>query len=132
MVTDRSQCAGLNRQGEPCGMPPLRGGSFCWNHAPEKAEARARARTKGAHRKHSRSGVTAPSNLRLRTVEDVTALIEQAGRVALSLPDSSNKARTIASIAGIALKCVEVGELEARLRVLEQTASGGGSNVGNA
>lgn len=43
------RCEGVTRHGGPCGVRPLTGGSWCFNHAPDPAvrEKRARARRAG-------------------------------------------------------------------------------------
>jgi len=47
------RCVEPNAKGGPCGMPPLRGESYCWSHHPQKRLERKRAQQKGTAIRHS-------------------------------------------------------------------------------
>ena len=57
--------------------------------------------------------------MRLRDVASVQEVIEEAVRDTLAQPNSAQRSRALGYLAGIALKALEVGELEARLAALE-------------
>lgn len=40
-------CNHLTKDGTPCGMAPLAGEPFCWNHSSSVASVRAKARQRG-------------------------------------------------------------------------------------
>ena len=61
--------------------------------------------------------------VRLRTVDEILAVLEQAAGDAMQLDNSAERCRVLTSFAGQALKALEVGELEARLEALEQRAN---------
>jgi hypothetical protein len=62
-----------------------------------------------------------PTGLRLRTAADVLALLEEQVGAVRADPDAGplEKARAAGYLAGIALKAIEAGNLEARLEALE-------------
>lgn len=122
-VSSMQNCEGTNRAGEPCGMPPLAGSRFCWAHCPENREQRRQARALGGRRR-PRIGRPAAvaGRTALRTVEDILRLLERATADQLALPNSAQRNRTLATLAGAALRALEVGELEMRLRQLERAA----------
>ncbi len=62
-----------------------------------------------------------PADFRLKTAADVLALVaEQVGRVRSdgNLP-TTERARTIGFLAGVALRAIEAGDLAARLEAVE-------------
>ena len=63
-----------------------------------------------------------PLPMRLKTAQDVLALIEEQVNAARNESEAGTmqKARTIGYLAGIALKAVEVADLSARVEALER------------
>jgi hypothetical protein len=63
-----------------------------------------------------------PLPFRLKTAQDVLALIEEQVNAVREEPEAGTleKARAIGYLAGIALKAVEVADLSARLEAVEQ------------
>jgi hypothetical protein len=114
-------CEAITTSGEPCQMAPLRGERFCWNHDPAHAADRAAARKRGG-RNSSRAGpVGLPVEpVRLRSVEDVRTMLEDVATETMRLANSNQRSRTLAALLGLALRTLEVGELEARLEALEE------------
>ena len=111
------RCAHVHRSGRPCGGIAIRGSAFCFAHAPEQAEKRAEARRRGGQA--GRVATLAESNLTVRSLGDVVALIEltindcRAGRVDVRI------ANAIGVLANTAIRAIERGDLEARLEALE-------------
>jgi hypothetical protein len=56
-------------------------------------------------------------------VDQILGILEQAAGDAMLLDNSAERCRVLTSVASQALKCLEVGELEARLEALEQRAN---------
>jgi hypothetical protein len=99
---------------------------------PYKDPDRQRA-AKAEHARRSRrgtprgtSGPLVSGDERLETARDVLALIE--GQVVAVLGDdelgTAERARTIATLAGLALRAIESGDLAGRLEGLERHLSG--------
>jgi hypothetical protein len=61
-----------------------------------------------------------PDAVRLDGPGDVLDVIRSAVAAELALPNSSKRNRTLGSLAGVALRALEVGELEGRLAALEE------------
>ena len=63
-----------------------------------------------------------PPSFRLKTAQDVLALIEEQVNAVREEPDAGTleKARCTGYLAGIALKAVEVADMSARLEAVEQ------------
>lgn len=103
-------------------MQPLRGSDFCFTHDPKNGHVRTAARRKGGKRR---------SNVRsLRQVFEpigfgnpatIRALLERAATDAATLPNTANRARALGYLAGLAIKLIEVTEIDARLKALEES-----------
>ena len=113
----RKQCAATRADGEPCGMPPMADGDFCWAHDPTNAEAAAEARRLGGMR-HKRESTLASAYSfgGLGNVQDIRRLIEIAVLDTLGMENSIQRSRPLAYLAQTALKSLEVGEVQDRPR----------------
>ena len=91
---------------------------------PEKRQAYQREykRMRRAGSSQTPSQTLVPLPFRLKTAQDVLALIEEQVNVVRDEPEAGTleKARTIGYLAGIALKAVEVADLSSRVEALEQ------------
>ncbi|MCZ7537527.1 MAG: hypothetical protein M5T61_17560 [Acidimicrobiia bacterium] len=106
--------------GRPCGAPPLRDERYCFAHHPDKAEEVAEARRLGGLRRRRERAVAGAYEFDgLGTVESIRRLVEIAALDALGLENSIARGRLLISAALAGAKLLEVGELEARLAVLE-------------
>ena len=121
----RRQCAATRADGQPCGMPPMADSEFCWAHDPKNAEAAAEARRLGGMR-HKREGTLASAYQfdGLGNVQDIRRLIQIAVLDTLGIENSIQRSRTLAYLAQTALKSLEVGEVQERLGVLEESVLG--------
>ena len=119
MVSGRA-CKFRKEDGEPCRAPPLQDGEFCFWHSPEHAEEVAEARRLGGLRRRRERAVSGAYEFEgLNTVQEVRRLLEIAVLDTLSLENSVARSRTLAYLAQVALKALEVGEMEERLEALE-------------
>lgn len=107
----------MNKRGQPCEMPALEGSSHCFAHAPERAAERAKARKAGGQRNRTPSGEGKPVSL--GSVADVLAELEFVYSETMVQANSAQRSRTAAVLLGVALKTLEVGELEGRLAAIE-------------
>ncbi len=88
---------------------------------------------KKAGRTRSNPAVVTPL-LRIRTAEDVLAVLEKALLEAQALQgltptETMQKARTVATVALTVLKALEVGTLESRIAALESIVNGEGEGI---
>ncbi len=96
-------------------------GEFCFWHSPEHADDAAEARRLGGIRRRREKTVGGTYDFEgLETVRDVRRLLEIAVLDTLELENSVARSRALAYLAQMALKTLEVGELEDRLQALEQ------------
>jgi len=123
MVNHRG-CAGFKDNGERCNSPRLREGDFCLMHSPEHANEVAEARRLGGLRRRREATLVGAYELSgLESVADIRRILEIAILDTLGLENSIARNRTLGSLAGIALRSLEVGEIEERVRVLEQVVT---------
>jgi hypothetical protein len=116
-------CTALRGDGRPCKATPLREEAFCFFHSPETAEEAADARRLGGLHRRKRKSVSAVYGFNgLRTIPDLTALLETASIETLAIENSINRNRTLVSIVSAAAKLLEVGELADRIAALETAA----------
>ena len=113
-------CRATKDDGSPCEAPPLTDGDYCFWHSPEHAAEVAEAGRLGGLRRRREKTVAAAYDLDgLGTVEHVKRLLEIAVVDTLGLENSIARSRTLAYLAQVALKVVEVGDMQERLSALE-------------
>jgi hypothetical protein len=118
-VTSRV-CSARKDDGSACGSPPLRDGDFCLMHDPEHAAEMQEARCLGGLRRRKEKVTSGAYDFEgLSDVGQVRRLLEIAALDALGLENSIARSRTLAYLAQVAVKLLEVGELEERVRELE-------------
>jgi hypothetical protein len=122
-VTTTNRCQASTKAGQPCQGYAGVGSTYCFIHDPEKRAKRKEARSAGGKARHRRRITWADEEIRaavrIRSVDDVLALLERAVVGEMQLENSHSRNRTIASLAAAALRALEVGELEQRLAALE-------------
>ena len=105
-------------------MPPLQGTERCFNHSPDRGRDRAKARKRGGRQRRTPLLFPPPAGpTPLRDVASVQTVLEQVMSETLVQPNSHQRSRTIAALLTVALRTLEVGELEARLAALEALAA---------
>jgi hypothetical protein len=119
MLPDRG-CHFIMPDGRQCRSPALKDERFCLFHSPEHQEEAAEIRRMGGLRRRKEKTVTGAYDLEgLGTVAGINRLLEIAVLDALSLENSLARSRTLGYLAGMALKCLEVSEFQARIERLE-------------
>ena len=114
------RCQALNKQGRPCGAPPLREGSLCFAHAPETKEAAAEARRLGGRRRRREGTIKGAFDLEeIKTGAGLRRILEVALLDVFELENSVPRARTLAYLVSVAARVQEQTEFEACLRALE-------------
>ena len=121
----RRQCAFHLPSGEPCRAAPLKDGDFCLMHSPEHVQEVQEARRLGGLRRKREATLYGVYDFEgLETVSSIRRLIEVAVLDTLGMENSMSRSRTLAYLAQVALRTLEVGDLEKRLSVLEQAVRG--------
>jgi len=119
MVKNRG-CKYVMPDGRRCGAPALRGEEFCLFHSPAHEEEAAEARRLGGLRRRKEKTLAGAYEFEgLGSVADIQRLLEIAVLDTLALENSVARSRTLAYLSQTALRCLEVGELEERLALLE-------------
>jgi hypothetical protein len=122
-------CKYVREDGSPCRSAPLRGEDFCFWHSPAHAEEADEARRLGGLRRRRERAVAGAYEFGgLSTVPDIRRLLEVATIDTLSLENSVARSRTLAYLAQTALKCLELGDLEERLALLEAAVKSRGAS----
>ena len=116
----RRGCSTITDAGIQCRATPLRDEPYCFWHSPEHTEEAAEARRLGGQRRRRERIVSGVYDFEgLDSVPRIRRLIEVAALDTLGLENSVNRSRTLASLATVAVKLLEVGELEARVEAIE-------------
>ena len=116
-----SSCRALKDDGQPCRAPRLRDSEFCFWHSPEHAEEAAEAQRLGGLRRRREKAVAGAYDFDgLDSVPKARRLLEIAALDSLALENSVARSRTLAYLAQVALKALEVGELAERIEALER------------
>jgi hypothetical protein len=111
--------------GRQCRAAPLREGTFCFLHDPERAEDAADARRLGGLRRRREGTVGVVYDLMpLDRVDGIRRLLDIVVADGLGLDNGIGRLRVLIAAATAALKVVEAGEFEARLEALEVAHSG--------
>lgn len=117
----RRQCPVRLPSGELCKAPPVSDSDYCIMHSPEHAKEIQEARRLGGLRRKREVAVSGAYDFEgLETVGDIRRIIEIAVLDTLGMENSLARSRTLAYLAQVALRTLEVGELEERIELLEQ------------
>lgn len=112
MVRARS-CTYEHEDGRPCRAPPLRSGSRCYWHAPEKGGELAEAQRLGGLRRRKERTVAAAYDVGgLRSLADIQRLLDVLAVDALSLENTPARGRLLNSVAHTALKIHEMSQFD--------------------
>jgi len=113
-------CIATTESGAPCKAPPLQDGDYCFAHDPAHEKEMAEARRLGGLRRRKEKAVAGAYDIEgLENVAQVRRIVQIAVVDTLSLENSIARSRSLAYLAQVALKALEVGEFEERLRSLE-------------
>ena len=115
-------CSFVKANGEPCKASPLKNSQFCRIHDPASAREVAEARRLGGLRRRREKTTAAIYDWGgLDSVGNIRHLLSIAVTDTLGLENSVARSRTLAHLCQVSLKALEVGELEDRVDMLEQT-----------
>ena len=114
-------CKAKTHDGKPCKAKPIKGSKYCFIHDPASGEARAQARKLGGQRQRTPHGGN-PDNLpkQIKTLEDIRLLFDYTIAEVIPMENSIPRGRLLLAIIEQGVKLFEVGELEERIKNLEQ------------
>lgn len=114
-------CAAMTRHNKPCRAARIPGSEWCAFHDPARARLQAEARQRGGRNRRVPKGPPPPpGSIRLRDVPAIQARLEAELADAMARENCDARTRSVVAVLTLALKCLEVGELETRLAALEQ------------
>lgn len=115
--TNQERCRATRQDGQPCTAPRRPGSLYCIGHDPELAERRAAGRRQGGHNRSAlaRAMKTVPAAL-----TPACAMLWQAMNDVYAGKLDAKRATALAALARALTTAVQAGELEDRLRRLEQ------------
>ncbi len=120
MVVSLRTCQHRSETGRACGAAPLREGGYCLMHDPDHAAEVQEARRLGGLRRKREATLSGAYEFQsLVTVGDIRRLLEISVLDTLALDNGVARNRTLAYLAQVATKLLEVGEIEDRLQALE-------------
>jgi hypothetical protein len=120
-----ARCSGTKANGDPCRLAALEPQDVCWAHAPENAEKRKRAASKGGKSKGPNREL---ADIKSRLLALTDAVLDGSQDRA-SAAVAGQLLNTLIRCCGLELRVREVDELEGRLEELESllTRQGEGS-----
>jgi uncharacterized small protein (DUF1192 family) len=120
------RCLAKLADGRPCRASPMRDQAYCLFHSPDHSAEVAEARKLGGIRRRREQTLSVAYDFEgLGSTESIGRIIEIATLDALGLENSIARCRVLIAAATAASRLLEVGELEARLAVLEAAAGRG-------
>ena len=121
-MSDTRPCAATTRAGTPCPVAAMRASSFCYQHDPAMAGDRAESRALGGMRRR-RSKLPA-ERVRLRSVADVTRLVERVAADCLLLDSGVKRCNTLLHCARVALDTIDAGTVSEQIAELQEALAG--------
>ena len=119
MVAPRA-CSAIKDDGSRCRANAQSDSDYCFMHDPAHEKEMAEARRVGGLRRRKEKAVEGAYDIEgLENVAQVRRIVHIAVVDTLSLENSIARSRSLAYLAQVALKALEVGEFEERLRSLE-------------
>jgi hypothetical protein len=120
------KCKGKKRDGTPCNAWALTGSDYCFTHDPEKALERAEARKRGGYNRRAPEGLRGDPGAvpdEIRTIGGVYKILDYTLAGALALENSIARGRLLIALAAEYRAALSVGELEDRVKALEEGIS---------
>lgn len=117
MGSEAKQCAGIRRDGQRCAAPVMGAGPHCFAHDPARAADRDAARRKGGRNSSRVARIHGLLPPRLLPLFDQ---LEQALADVLSGSLDPRQATAAAAVGRAMVSALQAGELEERLRRVEQ------------
>jgi len=121
VVSTGNVCKAKRKDGQPCGAYAVEGSDFCFWHTPGLEQERRESRARGGRARHGRVLSTGMDGdpVVLSSVGDVVGVLERALADVMTLEQSVARARAVGYLCNVAIRALEISELERRLDVLE-------------
>jgi hypothetical protein len=113
-------CEAVKKDGRVCGSNALRDSTFCFMHDPRKAAEREAVRKLGGSRRGRWRGDVNRLPVKVRTAEDVMALLDYVKDELAGLYNSVPRTRAMIALASEYLHALDISEIETRLQALEE------------
>lgn len=115
-----AKCHGKTKNGQPCKMPGVNGGRFCFSHSPATRAQQAAARKRGGQNRSRHAGDPATIPVEIKSLDDAGKLLAYVVQELLIMDNGVPRARALLQAYELSLKSIEIGELEERIKALEQ------------
>jgi len=116
------RCLSITENGSPCRQAPGQGSDYCFWHDPDHQTEAAEARRLGGMRRRRESTIVGAFEVGdLASVEELRRLLQIAVIDTLGLENSIARSRTLGYLTQVGSVLLEKGEMETRLRELEET-----------
>lgn len=120
------RCKAKTQDGKPCGGYAIEDSDFCFTHDPSKEAERDEARSRGGeNRPRAIHPMEYPADLDVKSAGGLLSLMEHAIKDTWTLETSVARGRTIGYLAQVQKGILEVGQLEDRVKKLEELATHG-------
>jgi hypothetical protein len=117
LVTENNRCSAITKSGQACKAPAVNDSRYCFAHSPDLTSRRNAARKRG--------GANSSKSVRLQKLVP-PRMIPVLGLLQRSLLETyrgelkPNQATAIAALSRALVSVFESGEMEERLRILEE------------
>ncbi len=112
------KCQAKTRDGKPCGCYSIGGSQYCFTHDPNKVTERLAACSKGGRGRTHENPVPFP-DCNVKSAAGLIVLLESAIRETWKIESSLTRGRTLAYLAQVQRALIETGDIEARIKRLE-------------
>lgn len=118
-----ANCQGKTKSGKACKMPAVNGGKFCFSHSPATRAQQAAARKLGGMNRSRHAGDPATIPTEIKNLNDASKLLDYIVQELLIMDNGVPRARALLTSYEMYLKSIEIGQLEERIKALEQAQS---------
>lgn len=118
-----AQCRANTKKGTRCTAFAVKGSEFCLTHAPERAKERAARNRRGGLARVIPK--VAGDAIEVASMTDVLGLVNAVILDTWQLENSAPRSRALLAAAELAIKAMQIGELEERVARLEQLITEG-------
>ncbi len=114
------QCKALKKNGQRCTAYAVKDSAYCLTHSPERASERAERNRKGGRARQTPKATAGEPAIVLATITDVLRLVNAVVRDLWLQENTAPRARALLAAGELAIKAMQLGDLEERVRKLEQ------------
>ncbi len=123
------RCQAITKSGTPCGATPVPGGSLCAWHSPAWAEKRRAWSCRGGEARSNKSRAKRQLPAETLSLTEVQAFLSYTLKATLAGKVEPGVANAVANVARTMTTVVQAGQMEERIRTLEEAAQIGGKSA---